>query len=79
MEIIELHHFRNDIEGTLARAQNDDVLICDQGTAVAVVSKPKVATDWKHYWEERERLLSTITVDPGWDSTQAISDDRDRS
>jgi hypothetical protein len=78
MQIIELAQFRDDIDGVLAKVQNEEVLICDQGAALAVVSKPKLPVDWQKYWEERERLLAEVTVDPDWDSTLAVSEDRDR-
>lgn len=78
MQIVELAEFRGDIDGVLAKAQSDEVLICDHGAALAVVSKPKLLVDWSRYWEERERLLASVTVDPEWDSTVAISEDRDR-
>jgi hypothetical protein len=79
MQIVELAQFRSDVDGVLAKAQSDEILICDHGTALAVVSKPRVPADWDRYWENRERLLAGITVDPEWDSTKAISDDRDRA
>jgi len=79
MQIIELEQFRNDIDGVLAKAQTDEVLICDRGTALAVVSKPKSPTDWAAYWDQREARLAEIVAAPGWDSTSAVSEDRDRA
>jgi antitoxin (DNA-binding transcriptional repressor) of toxin-antitoxin stability system len=79
MQIIELEDLRNDIEGVLAKAQMGEVLICDHGTALAVVSKPKPPPDWAAYWAQREARLAGIVAAPGWDSTIAVSDDRDRA
>jgi hypothetical protein len=79
MQIVELENFRNDIEGVLAKAQIGEVLICDHGTALAVVSKPKPPPDWAAYWAQREARLAEIVATPGWDSTIAVSEDRVRA
>ncbi len=79
MQIVELQQFRDDVEGTLAKAQSDEVLICDQGTALAVVSKPRAPIDFAHYWQQREARLAEVKAAPGWDSTIAVSEDRDRA
>lgn len=79
MQIIGLTQFRKDVEGVLAKAQTDEVLICDQGAALAVVSKPRVPADWAAYWAQREARLADIVAMPGWDSTIAVSEDRDRA
>ena len=78
MQIVELDEFRNNIDGVLAKAQTDEVLICDRGNALAVVSKPKSPADWAAYWARREARLVEIVAMPGWDSTIAVSEDRDR-
>ena len=79
MQIVELEQFRKDVDGVLAKAQTEEILICKHGTALAVVSKPKSPADWDAYWKQREARLAEIVALPGWDSTVAISEDRDRA
>jgi hypothetical protein len=79
MEIVELEQFRRDIDGVLEKAQSNDVLICDRGSALVIVSKPKSPADWAAYWVQREARLADIVAAPDWDSTIAVSEDRDRA
>lgn len=79
MQIVELQKFREDIERVFASAQTEEVLICDHGTAVVVLSKPKTPVDMEQYWQQREARLAEIKAMPGWDSTVAVSEDRDRA
>jgi hypothetical protein len=79
MQIVELQAFRDDMERVIASAQTEEVLICDRGTAVVVLSKPKSPFDFERYWQEREAKLAEIQALPGWDSTIAVSEDRDRA
>lgn len=78
MQTIDVQTLQNDAESVIEAAQTEDVLITSDGKVVAVVSKPP-PFDHARYLVERERFLAQITVDPDWDSTQAISEDRDRS
>ena len=38
----------------------------------------KSSPEFDELWRERERLLASITIDPLWDSTASVSDDRER-
>lgn len=78
MQTIDVQTLQKDAESVIEAAQTEDVLITSEGKVVAVVSKPP-PFDRSHYLAERQRLLAQITVDPDWDSTQAISEDRDRA
>ena len=46
---------------------------------LAVVSKLQSPSEWEAYWKQREALLAEIVAMPDWDSTVAISEDRDRA
>jgi len=78
MQTIDVQTLQNDAESVIEAAQTEDVLITSEGKVVAVVSKPP-PFDRARYLAERERLLAQISVDPDWDSTRAISEDRDRA
>jgi antitoxin (DNA-binding transcriptional repressor) of toxin-antitoxin stability system len=77
MTTIDVETLQRDTKSVIDAAQIEDVLITSDGKVVAVVSKPP-PFDYGEYLEERSRLLSQITIDPTWDSTKAISEDRDR-
>ena len=79
MQTVDISQLRNDTSGVISAAQHSDVLVIDGGRVVAVVSKPRASADFEAYWQERERLLSGIKMNPEWDSAQAISEDRDRA
>jgi hypothetical protein len=55
------------------------VLVVDGGKVVAVVSEPKPAADFAAYWEQRERQLQSVVSAPEWNSTDAVSEDRNRA
>jgi len=78
MHKVDVQTLQSDAESVIAAAQSEDVLITNRGKVVAIVSKPP-STDMVRHWIERERILSQITMDPTWDSTRAISEDRDRA
>ena len=87
MQTYDINQFRQDIDGVIAAAQKDDVQIVENGRVLAVVTapprqisspRPMTREEFEAYWQERERILADVIVDPLWDSTQAISEDRDR-
>ncbi len=78
MQTVNVQQLSQDAAGVIAAAQHDDVLVIDAGRVVAVVTRPPVRRDFATYWQERERRLAGITIDPAWDSTAAVSEDRER-
>jgi prevent-host-death family protein len=79
MQTISLQDLRDDAAGVIAAAQDRDILVVDNGKVVAVVSKPPPAAEFGRYWMEREKLLAGVVALPGWDSTNAVSEDRGRA
>jgi hypothetical protein len=79
MQTIDINQSREDSANVISAAQQTDVYIVEQGRVVPVLSKPRASDNFEAYWQERERLLSRITIDPNWDSTEAVSEDRDRA
>jgi hypothetical protein len=79
MQTVNVQQLRDDTAGVISAAQVADVLVVDEGRVVAVVTKPRTNADFEAYWQAREKLLAEVTVDSSWDSTQAISEDRDRA
>ncbi len=77
MVTINVERLGDDVQGVIAAAQIGDVLVMDQGKIVAVVSKPRPIHD-AAYWRERDALLASVVAAPDWDSTVAVSQDRDR-
>jgi hypothetical protein len=59
---------------TGADAGDDDTQARD-----LAVSKPQSPAEWEAYWKQREARLAEIVAMPDWDSTAAISEDRDRA
>jgi antitoxin (DNA-binding transcriptional repressor) of toxin-antitoxin stability system len=78
MDAVTIQQLRDDVSSVISAAQHGEVAVIDQGRVVAVVTKPRPIPDFEAYWRERERTLADIVVDPAWDSTEAISQDRDR-
>lgn len=74
---VDIEQLGGEIHSLVAAAQTDDVYITDQGRIVAVLSKPKFALD-DDYRRRREALLAQLVVASDWDSTVAVSEDRDR-
>jgi hypothetical protein len=78
MQTTTLTQLCENASAVVAAAQKDDVFIVDQGKIVAVLSKPRLPADFDEYWKLREKMLADVIAAPGWDSTEAISEDRDR-
>ena len=78
MHAVSIQQLRDDAAGVVSAAQQGDIAVLDEGRVVALVTKPRPIADFEAYWQERERLLAGIVVDPAWDSAEAISQDRDR-
>jgi hypothetical protein len=78
MQTVNVQQLSQDPEGVIAAAQHHDVLVVEAGRVVAVVSKPPARRDFASYWQERVQRLAAITIDSTWDSTVAVSEDRDR-
>jgi hypothetical protein len=79
MQTISLQQLRDDAEAAVVAAQKSDVLVVEDGKVLAVVSRPRASQNFAEYWQRREALLQGITAGPDWDSTQVISEDRERS
>ena len=79
MQTINVQQLGENAAGVIAAAQSGDVFVVEGGQVVAIVSKPRAPTDVSNYWREREALLAEVVAAPGWDSTNAVSDDRDRT
>jgi|KBSSwiStaDraftv2_1062776.scaffolds.fasta_scaffold919185_1 antitoxin (DNA-binding transcriptional repressor) of toxin-antitoxin stability system len=77
MQSVNIQQLRDDVAGVISAAQQGDVAVTDQGRIVAMVTKPRSNPDFESYWQWRERMLADVVAAPGWDSTQAVSDDRD--
>ncbi len=77
MQVIDVQQLQENVASVIAAAQQGEVLVVQDGIVVAVVSKPKSHAD-AAYWREREALLADVVAAPGWDSTIAVSEDRDR-
>jgi hypothetical protein len=77
MQTVEIERLGGEIHALVAAAQTDDVFITEHGRIVAVLSKPKLALD-DDYGRQREALLAQVVVASDWDSTVAVSEDRDR-
>lgn len=78
METVDVQQLGPETARVIAAAQHGDVLVVDSGRVVAVVTKPPAPRDFAIFWREREKRLAEITIDPSWDSTQAVSEDRER-
>lgn len=78
MESVDVQQLGQEAARVIAAAQHGDVLVIDAGQVVAVVTKPPQRRDFATYWQEREQRLAGITIDPNWDSTTAVSEDRER-
>ena len=78
MQTINIQELGENAPGVIAAAQNPDVFVVDGGKVVAVVSKPRAPANFEQYWQWREKMLEHVVAAPDWDSTQAVSDDRDR-
>jgi hypothetical protein len=77
MQTVDVSQLSRDVPSVIAAAQREDVFVVEHGKVVAIVTKPRPGPD-ERYWRERERMLADIVADPEWDSTEAISQDRDR-
>jgi hypothetical protein len=77
MQTANFQQLSEDAASVIAVAQDHDVLIVNEGKVVAVVSKPRPQHD-KEFWAQREKRLAEIVLNGEWDSTKAISEDRDR-
>ncbi|MCI0362109.1 MAG: hypothetical protein L0211_26810 [Planctomycetaceae bacterium] len=78
MQMIDVQQLQENAQGVIAAAQKEEILVVRDGVVVAVVSRPRRPADFSKYWEERELRLAGIDFGPDWDSTQIISEDRDR-
>jgi hypothetical protein len=79
MQTTSLQQLRDDTAAVIAATENGEVLVVDGGKVVAVVSEPKPAADFAAYWEQRERQHQSVVSAPEWNSTDAVSEDRNRA
>jgi len=79
MQSANLQQLREDTASVIAAAQTEDVLVIEEGKVIAVVSRPRAAADFDKYWHDREKRLEPVVAAPGWDSSSAVSQDRDRA
>jgi hypothetical protein len=86
MRFVELETLHAETAEVIGWVADDDVSIVANGKVVAIMTRPHVRAEPKQrtaeehaaFIREREERLSSIKLLGEWDSTQAISEDRDR-
>jgi hypothetical protein len=78
MQFITIDQLRNNLERYVRESHQGDIEIREQDKAMAVLTAPRPSAVSDRFWEERERVLSTIHLGADWNSTAAVSSDRDR-
>jgi hypothetical protein len=78
MVTIGIQQLHDETERFVREARDQDVHIQDNGTLLAVLSGPRLGASFQEYWSEREKVLAAVTLQGTWNSTEAISDDRER-
>jgi hypothetical protein len=79
MVTISIQQLHNETERFVRQAAEEEIWVVVDGKIVAVLGRPQaLAVDFETYWRQREQRLSGIRLLGDWDSTEAVSQDRER-
>jgi hypothetical protein len=78
MATISIQQLHDETERFVRQAAYQEIEVRADGEVVAVLGAPRTPHDFEAYWRQRERRLSSIRMLGVWDSTKAVSEDRER-
>lgn len=79
MVTIDIQQLHDETERFVRQAREQEIHVQAEGTVVAVLSGLRLPADFEAYWRQREAVLAAIKLLGDWDSTEAISEDRERA
>lgn len=76
ISIMQLH---DETERFVRQAGTEEIQVQADGRVLAVLCRPPVPAEFEAYWRQREQLLARVSLQGVWDSTEAVSQDREGS
>jgi hypothetical protein len=76
MVTITIQQLHEETERFVRQAGEEEIQVQADGRVLAVLSRPRAPVEFEAYWRRREQVLSRVSLQGPWDSTQAVSEDR---
>lgn len=77
MVTISIQQLHDETERFVRQAGAEQVQVQADGRVLAVLRRPPFPGEFEAYWFKREETLARVSLSGEWDSTLAVSQDRE--